>query len=75
MDSLRCHQKPTFEKYQMLVYSLSDFLNIMDEEGNINEDHFDVCGIRLDVYVNRNNVFATASIVQEIYQRSKFLTH
>ena len=41
----------------------------------IDEDHFDVPDIRMDKDINRQNVFRTAWIVQESFQRSKCLTH
>ncbi len=59
----------------MVVYSFPDFLNIIDEEGHINEDNLDVCGIRMDVDVNRKKVFRTAGIAEESSQQSKCLTH
>jgi hypothetical protein len=62
------HQKPMLEKYWMVVDSFFDFLNIMDKEGHINNDHFDVCGIRMDVDVNGKLFFTTAGVVQESYQ-------
>jgi hypothetical protein len=70
-----CHQKPMLEEYRMVVDSFPEFLNIKDEEGHINEDHFDVCGTRMDMDDNGNNVFRAADIAQESYQRSKRLTH
>jgi hypothetical protein len=47
----------------------------MEEKGYIPEDHFDVCRTRTDKDVNQNNVFRTAGIAQESFQRSRCLTH
>ena len=52
-----------------------DFLDIMNEKGHIEEEHFDVCGIRMDKDINGQDVFRTAGIAQESFQRSKCLTH
>jgi hypothetical protein len=48
---------------------------IIEEKGHIPEEHFDVCGIRLDKDINGNDVLRTASISQESLQHSKCLTH
>jgi hypothetical protein len=47
----------------------------MEEKGHIHEDTFDVCGIRMNTDVNGNNVFRTAGIAQERFQRSQCLDH
>jgi hypothetical protein len=47
----------------------------MDEMGHIKDEHWDVCGIRMDKDGNRQNVFRTAGFALESFQRSKCLTH
>ena len=70
-----CHQQPTIEEYRTAVETFPDFLDIMNEKEHIEEEHFDVCGIRMDKDINGQDVLRTASIAQESYQRSKCLTH
>jgi len=70
-----CHQQPTFEEYRTVVETFPDFLYIMNEKGHIEEEHFDVCGIRMDKDINGQDVFRTAGIAQESFQCSKCLTH
>jgi hypothetical protein len=47
----------------------------MDEEGHIPEEHFDLCGIRMDKDIHGKDVVRAATITQERYQRSKCLTY
>ena len=70
-----CRQQPTIEEYRKVVEKFPDFLDIMNEKGHIDEDHFDVSGIRMDKDINRQNVFRTTGIAQESFQHSKCLTH
>jgi hypothetical protein len=70
-----CHQQPTLEEYRTVDDTFEDFLDIMDEKGHIKEEHYGICGIRMDKDVNGQNVFRTAGIAQESFQCSKCLTH
>ncbi len=70
-----CCQQPTLEEYCSVIASFEDSLDIMDEKGHIKEEHYSVYGIRKDKDVNGQNVFRTAGIAQESFQRSKCLTH
>jgi hypothetical protein len=70
-----CRQQPTFEEYRTVVETFPDFLDIMNEKGHIEEEHFDICGIRMDKDINGQDVFRTACIAQKSFQLSKFLTH
>jgi hypothetical protein len=47
----------------------------MDKEGHILEDHFNLCGIRMDKDIHGKEVVRAATITQESYQQSKCLTH
>ena len=42
----------------------------MNEKGHIEEEQFDVCGIRMDKDINGQDVFRTAGIAQESFQCS-----
>jgi hypothetical protein len=70
-----CPQQSTLEEYRTVIDSFEDFLDIMDEKGHIEEEHYNVCGIRMDKDVNGRNVFRTAGIAQESFQHLKYLTH
>jgi hypothetical protein len=43
----------------------------MDKKGHIDEEQYDICGIRMDKDINGQDVFRTAGIAQESFQRSK----
>ncbi len=47
----------------------------MDEKGHIDEEQYDIRGIRMDKDINGQDVFRTADIAQETFQCSKCLTH
>ncbi len=47
----------------------------MDKKGHIDEEQYDICGIRMDKDINGQDVFRTAGIAQESFQRLKCLTH
>ncbi len=51
-----CRQKPTLKEYHTVADSFEDFLDIMDEKGHIEEEHYNVCGIRMDKDVNGQHV-------------------
>jgi hypothetical protein len=70
-----CCQQYSQDEYYSVVESFEHFLNIMDEEGHIPKEHFDLCGFRIDRDVNGNDVIRPANTSQESYQRSKCLTH
>jgi hypothetical protein len=70
-----CPQTPTLEEYRTVINSFEDFFKIMEEKGHIPEEHFNVCGIRLDKDITGNDVLRTAGISQESLQPSKCLTH
>ena len=58
-----------------MLENFSDFIEIMDEKGHIDEEEYDIRGIRMDKDINGQDVFRTAGIAQESFQRSKCLTH
>ena len=70
-----CRQQPTLEEYKTVVESFADFLDIVNEKGHIDEDQYDIRGIRMDKDINGQDVLRTAGIAQESFQRSKCLTH
>jgi hypothetical protein len=43
-----CRQCYSQDEYSSVVESFERFLNIMDEEGHIPEEHFDLAGVRMD---------------------------
>ncbi len=47
-----CRQTPSLEEYWTVINSFEDFFKILEEKGHISEEHFDVCGIRLDKDIN-----------------------
>ncbi len=71
-----CHQQPTLEEYRTVLESFEDFIEIMDEKGHIDidEEQYDIRGIRMDKDISGQDVFRTAGIAQESFQRSKCLT-
>ena len=70
-----CCQCYSQDEYDSVVESFKHFLNMMDEEGNIPKEHFDLLGVRIDKDIHGNDVIRAANISQESYQRSKCLTH
>ncbi len=58
----------TGDKYDTIVETFEHFLCIMDEEGHIPEEHFDLGGIRMDKDINGKDVVRAATITQESYQ-------
>ena len=70
-----CHQQPTFKEYRTVLKSFKDFVEIMEKKGHIDEEQYNIHGIRIDKDINGQNVFRTAGIVQESCQCSKCLTH
>ena len=70
-----CRQQPTLEEYHTVLETFPEFIEIMDKFGHIDEEQFDVRGIRMDKDINGQDVFRTAGIAQESFQRSKCLTH
>ena len=58
-----------------MLETFADFIEIMDEKGHIDEEQYDIRGIRMDKDINGQDVFRTAGIAQESFQRSKCLTH
>jgi hypothetical protein len=63
------------DKYDTVVETFEHFLRMMNEEGHIPEEHFDLGGIGMDKDINSKDVVRAATIMQESYQRSKCLTH
>ena len=55
--------------------SFINFLDIVNEKGHIDEEQYDIRGIRMDKDINGQDFFRTAGIAQESFQRSKCLTH
>ena len=72
---LTCHQQYSHDEYNAVVETFEHFLCIMDKEGHIPEEHFDLGGIRMDKDINSKDVVRAATIMQESYQQSKCLTH
>jgi hypothetical protein len=70
-----CCQRYSQYEYNSVVKSFKHFLNIMDEEGHILKERFDLCGFQMDKDINRDEAIRLANISQERYQRSKCLTH
>ncbi len=70
-----CHQLYSRNEYKTVVDTFDHFLRIIDKEGHIAEDHFDLCEIRMDKDIHGKDVVRAATIMQESYQRSKCLTH
>jgi hypothetical protein len=70
-----CRQQYSRNKYNTVVDTFEHFLRIMDKEGHIPEDHFDLCGIRMDKDIHGKEAVRAATISQESYQQSKYLTH
>jgi hypothetical protein len=70
-----CRQQPTIKEYRTVLESFKDFIKIMDKKGHIDEEQYDIRGIRTDKDINGQNVFRTAGIAQESFQCSKCLTH
>ncbi len=70
-----CRQQPILEEYQTVLESFADFIAIMDEKGHIDEEEYNIRGIRMDKDINGQDVFRTAGIAQESFQCSKCLTH
>jgi hypothetical protein len=66
-----CPQQPTLEEYRTVLESFEDFIKIMDEKGHIDEEQYDMRGIRMDKDINGQDVFRTAGIAQESFQCSK----
>ncbi len=58
-----------------VLESFEDFIEVMDEKGHIDEEQYNIRGIRMDKDINRQDVFRTAGIAQESFQCSKCLTH
>jgi hypothetical protein len=54
-----------------VLESFEDFIEIMDKKGHIDEEQYDIRGIRMDKDINGQDVFRTACIAQESFQRSK----
>ena len=50
-------------------------MNIMDEEGQIPEEHFDLLGVRIDKDIHGNDVIRAVNLSQESSQHSKCVTH
>ncbi len=65
-----CRQQPTLEEYHTVVESFADFLDIVNEKGHIDDEQYDIRGIRMDKDINGQDVFRTAGIAQESFQRS-----
>jgi hypothetical protein len=70
-----CHQQCSRNEYNTVVDTFEHLLRIMDEEGHIPEDYFDLCGIKIDKDIHSKDVVRAATTTQESYQRSKCLTH
>ena len=70
-----CRQQPTLEEYHTVLETFPEFIEIMDKFGHIDEEQFDVRGIKMDKDINGQDVFRTAGIAQESFQCSKCLTH
>ena len=70
-----CRQQPTLEEYHTVLETFPEFIEIMDKFGHIDEEQFDVRGIRMDKDINGQDVFRTVGIAQESFQQSKCLTH
>ncbi len=58
-----------------MAESFTDFLDIVNDKGHIDEEQYAIHGIRMDKDINGQDVFRTAGIAQESCQRSKCLTH
>jgi hypothetical protein len=70
-----CHQSYSRDEYDSVVESFEHFLNIMDEEGQIPEEHFDLLGVRIDKDIHGNDVIRAVNLSQESSQHSKCVTH
>jgi hypothetical protein len=70
-----CRQSYSRDEYDRVVESFEHFLSIMDEEGHIPKEQFDLLGVRIDKDIHGNDVIRAVNISQESYQRSKCLTH
>ena len=58
-----------------MLETFADFIEIMGKKGHIDEEQYNIRGIRMDKDINRHDVSRTAGIAQESFQRSKCLTH
>jgi len=72
---LTCRQQYSRDKYDTVMETFEHFLRIMDKEGHIPEEHFNLCEIRMDKDINGKDVVRAATITEESYQQPKCLTH
>ena len=61
-------QQYRHDEYDTVVDTVEYFWCIMDKEGHIPEEHFDLGGIRMDKDINGKDVVRAATITQESYQ-------
>ncbi len=70
-----CRQKINRDEYENIIRNFNHYLSIIEEQGQIPDQYFDDCGVRMDKDIYGKVVVRSATIAQESYQRSKCLSH